>query len=87
MLFQLQLIKCLLRLNQPQLALNTATSFHESDEKSAELESVLASSQLEATWHLKDWGALEKMVQVNRILSVSFLSCVFPLSCYGQNAK
>ncbi|WKX98908.1 hypothetical protein Q1695_014076 [Nippostrongylus brasiliensis] len=60
---ELQLIKCLLRLNQPQLALNTAISFHENDSKSEQLESALISSQLEATWHLRDWGRLEKMVQ------------------------
>ncbi|KAK5978220.1 FAT domain-containing protein [Trichostrongylus colubriformis] len=60
---ELQLIKCLLRLNQPQLALNTAISFQESDEKSSQLASSLASSQLEATWHLRDWAGLEKMVQ------------------------
>ncbi|RCN39391.1 hypothetical protein ANCCAN_14669 [Ancylostoma caninum] len=62
---ELQLIKCLLRLNQPQLALNTATSFNEKEdeEKSPQLISALASSQLEATWHLRDWSRLEKMVQ------------------------
>ncbi|EYB81603.1 hypothetical protein Y032_0378g287 [Ancylostoma ceylanicum] len=62
---ELQLIKCLLRLNQPQLALNTATSFYEKEdeEKSPQLVSALASSQLEATWHLRDWSRLEKMVQ------------------------
>ncbi|KIH68306.1 hypothetical protein ANCDUO_01354 [Ancylostoma duodenale] len=62
---KLQLIKCLLRLNQPQLALNTATSFYEKEdeEKSPQLISALASSQLEATWHLRDWSRLEKMVQ------------------------
>ncbi|ETN75065.1 hypothetical protein NECAME_12523 [Necator americanus] len=61
---ELQLIKCLLRLNQPQLALNTAISFYEkeSEDKSPQLVSSLASSQLEATWHLRDWSRLEKMV-------------------------
>uniref|UniRef100_A0A158P778 FAT domain-containing protein n=1 Tax=Angiostrongylus cantonensis TaxID=6313 RepID=A0A158P778_ANGCA len=60
---KLQLIKCLLRLNQPQLALNTAISFYEIEDISPQLASSLMSSQLEATWHLRDWGRLEKMVQ------------------------
>ncbi|EPB67491.1 hypothetical protein ANCCEY_13425 [Ancylostoma ceylanicum] len=73
---ELQLIKCLLRLNQPQLALNTATSFYEKEdeEKSPQLVSALASSQLEATWHLRDWSRLEKMVQGNQSQAIGLLT-------------
>uniref|UniRef100_A0A1I7XRW4 FAT domain-containing protein n=1 Tax=Heterorhabditis bacteriophora TaxID=37862 RepID=A0A1I7XRW4_HETBA len=66
---ELRLIKCLLRLNQPQLALSTAVSIYEQSVEEDALRSGLEASQLEAAWHLRDWSRLEKMVQTRDPLS------------------
>lgn len=72
MSFQLQLIKCLLQLNQPELALSAAVSSYEKYahddsmdvKEDSELIRSLEASQIEATWHLRDWPKLEEIVQV-----------------------
>ena len=71
-------MKCLLRLNEPQLALSTAESFIAEAEASRKNENdhelnELHAHQLEAVWQLRNWSKLGPMLEVRRIVFVHSL--------------
>ncbi|PAV60844.1 hypothetical protein WR25_02264 [Diploscapter pachys] len=67
---QSSLVKCLLRLNEPQLALSTAESFiaeaeaNRKNENDHELNELHA-HQLEAVWQLRNWSKLGPMLEAH----------------------
>ncbi|KHN81046.1 Serine/threonine-protein kinase ATR [Toxocara canis] len=58
---KIPLIKCMLRLNQPFVALSTAEAMLQAEEDPAILEGIRA-AQMEAAWHLHEWSLLDKLV-------------------------
>ncbi|GMT19722.1 hypothetical protein PFISCL1PPCAC_11019, partial [Pristionchus fissidentatus] len=68
---ELKLLECLLRLNQPQLALSIA-EMEQRDRMSvrdASTSRSIEAAQMEAAWHLRDWGRLDEMIKKRDPLS------------------
>ncbi|CAI4231185.1 unnamed protein product [Auanema sp. JU1783] len=72
---KMKLIRCLLRLKQPSLALDAATSICSTNDLDEATRAQLEACQMEATWHLRDWERLEKMIDKSaNILSLPEVS-------------
>lgn len=72
------LIKCLLRLNQPQLALGVATMslFTEDSQE-------LKDYQIEATWRLSQWDDLNNLLSASKNNDVSMVQ--LPVHTWGSH--
>lgn len=57
------MVKCLLRLNQPQLALCTSTAAYSKYLSDESISDTLYANQVEAACLLQDWKLLENLVQ------------------------
>ncbi|KAF8356999.1 atl-1 [Pristionchus pacificus] len=66
---ELKLLECLLRLNQPQLALSRAAMEQRGSVRDASTSRAIEAAQLEAAWHLRDWGRLDEMIKKRDPLS------------------
>ncbi|GMR39856.1 hypothetical protein PMAYCL1PPCAC_10051, partial [Pristionchus mayeri] len=66
---ELKLLECLLRLNQPQLALSRATMEQSGRVRDDSTARSIEATQLEAAWHLRDWGKLDQMIKKRDPLS------------------
>lgn len=65
-----RLPKCLLRLNQPQLALGIVSTALRQEEDKEFLEKM-KSYQIEATWRLGEWNELDELLKDTKVLNVS----------------